>query len=55
MMSCSSCCLSLADASSFTPVYNLPKVASGENGDGMEENDDEDDDTPLSAMVPRVA
>ena len=44
MMSCSSCCLSLADASSFTPVYNLPKVASGENGDGMEENDDEDDD-----------
>ena len=31
MMSCSSCCLSLADASSFTPVYNLPKVASGEN------------------------
>ena len=44
MMSCSSCCLSLADASSFTPVYNLPKVASGENGDGIEENDDEDDD-----------
>ena len=26
MMSCSSCCLSLADASSFTPVYNLPKL-----------------------------
>ena len=42
MMSCSSCCLSLADASSFTPVYNLPKVALGKN-DGMEESDSEDD------------
>ena len=44
MMSCSSCCLSIADASSFTPVYNLPKVASGENNDGTEESDGEDDD-----------